>query len=244
MAAGSPYLTMATTVEEFVKLVYAYARTHGQPFLKWQEQAELKAFIGRHLSVFVEQTKVLYDDNVTFDTTSTDDGTYDLLDTDVFSRAVLEPEVVLVEDLQLLDENGLPGLISVAEANDYAYDYRTTTRARPEKALLIPPQTLRLIPRPDAAYDVTVSGWVQHTDITTMGDAADMEIGDTSIDAAAKYCAGELISVGGEGPGLAAGQSLMAQGLSQAKRAAGRAAAFLQGPTVRGRREPSLYSIT
>jgi hypothetical protein len=237
---------MATTVEEFVKLVFTYARTHGQPFLKWQEQAELRAYISRQLFRFVEQTKVLYDDNVTFDTTASDDGTYDLMDTDVFSRAVLEPEVVLVEDAPLLGDDGLPGLVSVAQANDYAADYRTIARAQPQKALLIPPQTLRLIPRPDAAYDVTVSGWVQHFDLTGASayDTTPMEIGDGTIDAAAKYIAGEMILVGGEGPSLEAGNALIQIGLSQAKKASGRAASFLQGPMVRGRRTSSTVTLS
>jgi len=236
---------MATTVEEFEELVFAYARAHGQPFIKWQDRAKLRAYISRQLFRFVEQTKVLYDDNVTFDTTSSDDGTYDLLDTTIFSRAVLEPEVVLVESLPLLDTSGLPGLYSVSELNDLPFDYRTMTDGRPEYAALFPPQTLRLAPAPDAAYDVTISGWVQHFDLTgsSVKDTTDMELGDGTVDAAAMFIAGEFIMVGGEGPSLAAGAGLSEKGLAMAKRASGRAASFLQGPTIRGRRTPSRYRL-
>lgn len=235
---------MATTVEQFVNLVYQYARAHGQPFLKWQEQAELRAYISRQLFRFVEETKVLYDDNVTAETVD-GTGTYDLLDTDIFSRAVLEPEFVYIAGDVLLDDDGMPGLISAAQANDYIANFRTAAEARPTKAYLMPPQTLRLIATPDDEYAVVISGWVQHFDLTgaSVYDTTAMQLGDGSIDAAAMYCAGQLISVGAEGPGLEAGISLSNAGMAMAKKAAGRAASFLQGPMVRGQRTYSTYSL-
>ena len=242
---------MATTREEYLELIYGYAKYHGQPWIEWQDQAKLRAFVTRELQAIVEDTKILYDDNVTFDTTSSDDGTYDLLNTDAtvgtaMSSAVLEPELVLVEDSPLLDYNGLPGLISVAEANDFAYDYRTTTRVRPQFACLFPPKTLRLIPRPDAAYDVTISGWIQHFDLdgATVTDSTEMNLDARSVKGSAMAIAGELIMVGAQGAALEAARALVNAGRSQLVKASGRAATFLQGPTIRGRRLGSIYTLS
>lgn len=236
------------TVEQFEELVFTYARTHGQPFIKWQDRANLREFISRQLRRFVEQTMVLYDDNVTFTTTSSD-TTYDLLNTGataVFSKAVLQPEAVLVSGEYLLNEDDEPGLVSVAEANRWASNYRGLTRARPQKALLIPPSTLRLIPQPDAAYSCVLCGWVQHTDLTASGivDTTDLDLRHGSIDAAAQFIAGELLLPGAEGPTVAAAVALRDLGLNSAVKASSRAASFLQGRQVRPLRRQTIYSLS
>lgn len=235
------------TVEEFEDLIYnGYARTHGQPFIKWTQRAELRAFVSRQLRSFVEQTMCLYDDNVTFSLTSADDGTYDLLDEDVFSSAVLQPEYVVIASNPCTNAEGLPGMVSVAEANNWAYDYRTVADAQPQKALLIPPNTLRLIPAPDATYSGVVCGWVQHFDLTADGtyDTTNLNLRHGSIDAAAAYIAGELLLPGAEGPAVEKAVGLRELGLSKAQKATSRANSFLAGFQTRGPRRSYTYQLS
>lgn len=241
---------MATTLEAFESLVFQYARSHGQPFIKWQERAELRAFINRELQSINEEKKLLYDDNITFDTTSTDSGAYNLMLADTYLSVsktaaegtntyvqILEPEFVFIEDAVLVGTDGMPGLVSVDEGTRWPYDYRTVADAQPQYAALLPPSTLRLIPAPNAAYDVTISGWIQHFDLTEDGiaDTKALWLDAGSVKGAAMAIAGELIYVGAEGPAIQAALTLVERGKSQLSKASSRAAAYLQGPQVRGR---------
>ena len=245
-----------TTLEQYLQLIFSFARNHGQPFLKWQEQAELRAFVNRELQAINEEKKLVYDENITFDTTATDSGYYDLMDDDKYVSTlrtalkgstvyvqILELEVVLVEGSPLLDADGLPGLVSVAEANDWVYDYRTVTDAQPQKALQIPPYVLRLIPAPNAVYDITLCGWIQHFDLTTCLDTEVLWLDSGAVAGTAMKIAGELCMVGAEGPALEAAMGLSNRGMARLSKAASRAHSVLQGPQVRGRRTQEIYSL-
>lgn len=233
------------TVEEFESLIWSYARAHGNPFIEWTERNKLRLFVNRHLQRFVELTKVLYDDDIDFDTTASDDGTYDLTDTDVFARIVLEPEYVIVNGNACLGFDGLPGFTSVQELNDLPYDYRTVARGTPEYAALIPPNTLRLVPRPSAVLDCAIAGWYQHYDLTGSAvlDTTDIDLPNGAIDAAAQFIAAELIMVEAEGEAIKKAQFLAERGLAQGKKAATRSSSFLQGQMVRGRRHRHNYTL-
>lgn len=243
---------MAITLEEFEDLIFTYARSHGQPFIGWTERAKLRAFVNRHLQRINEEKKLVYDDNVTFATTSSDSGVYEFIpSTDTYysvRRAVyvqlLEPEIVLVEGAALIDFEGMPGLISVDEGNRQFYDYRTVADAQPQRAMLLT-GALRLIPAPDAAYDVTVCGWIRHFDLTADGtaDTAELWIEDGAADPLAMAIAGELISVGSEGQTTQVGIGLAERGMAKLTKAASRAASLIQGQQVRRKRGASRYSL-
>lgn len=239
---------MAITREEFVDLVWQTARGHGVPYIRQTEVETLLKFVNRKLQEFVQRTRILYDDNVTFTTADTDDGTYDPADLDTFSREILEPEVVLIEGSPLLAANGKPGLWSVKEANDLPYDYRNVAAGQPQMAILFQSgaeYTIRLAPSPDDAYDGIVSGWVQHFDLLGegVGDATELELPKASVDAAAQFIAGELCIPGSEGVAREAAESLSARGLAMGEKHAVRSMVLLQGPQVRGRRTGHRYCM-
>jgi hypothetical protein len=239
-------------VATFENLVYNYARAHGVPYISRSEQADFREFVSRKVRHFVEQTRCLYDDGVTFTLTSADDGTYDLLDEEVFSRAVLEPRIVLISTSAssgfspLLDNDSLPGLCSLADADDWGFDYRNVADAQPQKAMLFPPQTLRLTPAPNTTYYGVISGWVQHIDLTAAAitDETDMELPETVLDACAHFCAGELILVGAEGPSVAAAIALANRGLELGSRYAAKASSMLLGDSARRSRRSPRYFLT
>ena len=251
MAAGSPtQIIMAITLEDFEDLVFTYARTHGQPFIKWSERAKLRAFIGRELQQIMEEKKLLYDDNITFDTASTDNGVYNLMAADTYVSTartalngstvyvqILQPEYVSIEDSVLLGPNGKPGFWSVADASKQLwYDFRTVADAQPQYAVLIPPYFMRLFPGPSATFDVTVAGWIQHFDIAEDGtaDTKELWLDAGSVNGAAQAIAGSLCLVGAEGAGVQAAGALKQLGMDALTKAQGRAASLLQGQKIRG----------
>lgn len=239
---------MAITREEFIDLVWETARGHGVPYIRRTDGDALLKFINRKLQEFVERTRILYDDNVTFATTASDDGTYDPADLDTFSREILQPEVVFIEGQALLDASGKPGLWSVREANDLPYDYRNLADGQPQMAILFQSGaefTFRLAPAPDAVYDGIVSGWVQHFDLlgADVNDGTELELPKASVDAAAQFIAGELCIPGAEGVAREAAEGLSARGIAMGEKHAVRSMVLLQGPQVRGRRTGHRYCM-
>lgn len=232
-------------VEHFCSRVYAYARAHGEPFIRNSDTDALRTFISERVQQFVSETMCLYDDEITMTLTAST-GTYDLMSTSVFSSAILEPLNFFRDGVAMLGEDGYPGSVSSREADDWVYDYRTVADGPPQKWLLFPPSTVRLIPAPDVAtYSVVASGWIQHFDLTASGvlDTTEMLLGTTALHPAAMYCAGHLVIGAGEGPSQAAAIGMIEYGLKEGRKIAARADSMLQGPMVRGRRRQTRVAL-
>lgn len=236
------------TVETFEKRVWGFARAHGVPFISRTDAADFREFVSEKVQDFVAQTRILYDDNVTFTLSSSDTGYYELLDETIFSRPVLEPEVIFIDGNPLTDSDGLPGLVTVGEANDWVANYRSVTDATPQKAFVIQKgdsQVLRLMPAPDATYAGVIAGWVQHFSLTpeSVDDSTEMVIPRAARQACIKYVAGELILIGAEGPSQQAAAALSQLGISEGQKHSVKAGSYLAQDT-RGRLKNRVYSLT
>lgn len=232
---------------DFRKLVMAYARTHGQSYIPFHKVGDLDAHISRQLQRFTTKAKCLYDDAVTLTLTAST-ATYDLLSTSIVSKRVAFVDYVVVNNIILRKFDGWPGSTSVDELNKRASDYRTATAAQPDKWVLVPPHTLRLIPKPASAYSNNyIAGWLVHPDLTVSGtkDSTSITIPDEYLDGAAAFCAAYLLSPNMNAEGRTHVSDLLAIAQGSMDEAEAHAVQMIQGPTIRGRlkRGQQTYSL-
>lgn len=222
------------TRSEMMAIATAICETAGRAYVT--TAATQNAVANRRMGEFAAATRCLYDDAVPL-TLISGTATYDLRGAQLTKR-VLEADAVTINGTPLLSYGGSVGMVSVAELRQREINYLADVAAQPTRACLMPPQTLRLWPKPDLVYsNCFVAGPTLPADIDTAGagDAISIAFAPEDCEAVAIFVALGLI-----GP-LAAGESDYERMAVFSKAAAERFQALvertekmLSGPAVRG----------
>ena len=159
-------------------LVKAYTDVLGQPYLEGTAQNDA---INRALERFTEDTYCLYDDDVSF-TTSSSIGHYDMRDTTVFGQKMLRVLRVWVDGVLIRQVATQRDMVNLESLYIYA------TPDTPKYWFTQGTSQLVLYPKPDSTYsDTYVSGWYLHP--TLSDETEELVIPDSDLEAAAIECA-------------------------------------------------------
>lgn len=212
---------------EFRELVERICKPFGRNYASGT--AEVNSIINERLQKFSELTRCIYDPQVTL-TLEAHTGSYRLDDPAVFSRPVVQPDIVVLDGTVLTE----------VHAQDYGTlgYYPLADEGQPGSWFVRPGDYLVLLPTPDDAYTPCyVGGYVLHTALATSStdDDEDIEIPATAQRAAAVYTAVALMYPFATGPeDLQQVASLDASAAKEIERMAARARNLKRKLPIRG----------
>lgn len=230
------------TLEDFRTLVFTIAKTHGQPYIKLTDTADLNALINESLRRLCVDTKCLYDDNVTFTLSTSVSGRFDMRDTTYFSREMVDIRRVVIDGSPLWGPTASQHLFSVEQIERDVPNYRTAATGKPSRAAVIPPSTLILSPAPSSVYsNCFVSGWYL-PDLLEL-DTDELALNEEDQRDAAYQVAYDLILPTAEGTSLEKAEYLRKKAELAKTNIASRATYRLGGPSQRKAYRQTIYGL-
>ena len=178
-------------------IVTAAVSASGRDFTN-NTSADQLVVANRRIKMFCERTRVLYDDQITFDLSPNGsipaNGVYDLRDTTyTFGKAICWLDTVLIEGVPLRDPEGIPGLTPIGKLPP---GYQVQAASRPRCAVQLSPTSVRLFPVPDQSYsNCFATGAILHPEINVapFADGTQLSIPDEYCEAVAVFVAIGLI---------------------------------------------------
>lgn len=228
------------TLEDFRTLVFTIAKTHGQPYLKLTDVADLVALINESLRRLCSDTKCLYDDSVALTLSTSVGGRFDMRDTTYFAREMVDIRRVVVDSSPLLGPTATQHIYGVEDIGRIVPDYRTAAAGKPARAVVIPPRTLLLVPAPASVYsNCYVSGWYVPSLLELETD--ELALNEEDQRDAAYHVAYDLVLPTAEGTSLEKAEYLRRKAEMAKVNIASRALSRLGGPSQRGQYRTTRY---
>ena len=229
---------------QFRSLVESYVKYSGNQYIS--DAVDLNTLCNERLRAFSAETLCLYDDAITL-TLTANTATYNFRDLSIVSKELVLPTHVVIDAYPLYNYQMRRGFASLDEVATYSPNYLTAGAAKPNRAILLPGNTLRLVAKPDQVYtNCYLPGFYFHPTISTLpsGDATSISIPEEFQRVAAIYTAIDLLlptsTAQSDYEKIAVFDKRAAQQMMELK---SRSASFFDGPGLRGmnREHPGLY---